>query len=120
MFGLTSQDRYHLYMQPTDMRKGFEGLSGLVEHHLARKPRSGEVFIFINKRRDKVKLLRWGGSGYTLYYKRLEEGTFELPRYDEQVGNMVLNYTQLVMLIDGVSIQNLSHRKRFLSTAKTG
>ncbi len=63
------------------MRKSFDGLSGLIQDFLEVSPRSS-VFVFINKKRDKVKLLHWVGSGYLLYYKRLEEGTFELPQYE--------------------------------------
>ena len=90
------------------MRKSFGALSGLVRNNLGCDPTSGEVFIFINKRRDKVKLLHWQGSGYLLFYKRLEKGTFELPRYDASIGSITLNYSQLVMIIDGLSIKNES------------
>ena len=68
---------------------------------------------FINKRRDKVKLLHWQGSGYLLYYKRLEKGTFELPRYDARAGSITLSYAQLVMIMDGLSIKNLQKRIRY-------
>ena len=72
MFTLSETHRFLLYNQPTDMRKSFDGLSGLVKNQLAADPRSGDVFLFINKNRDKIKLLHWSGSSYTLYYKRLE------------------------------------------------
>lgn len=116
MFTLSTTDRYHLYIVATDMRKSFDGLSGLVSNKLESDPCNGDVFIFINKNRDKIKLLRWEGSGYTLYYKRLEQGTFELPAYDIAAGSLSLDYAQLVMLIDGVSIRNVSRRQRYLST----
>ncbi|QGY42533.1 IS66 family insertion sequence element accessory protein TnpB [Maribellus comscasis] len=61
MFALSSENQFHLYSQPTDMRKSFDGLSGLVQNILGRNPCNGDVFIFINKRRDKVKLLHWQG-----------------------------------------------------------
>jgi transposase len=86
MFALSSENRFHLYSQPTDMRKSFDGLSGVVQNILGRNPCNGDVFIFINKRRDKIKLLHWQGAGFILYYKRLEKGTFELPRYDSSAG----------------------------------
>jgi transposase len=95
------------------MRKSFDALSGLVRNNLGCDPASGEVFIFINKRRDKVKLLHWQGSGYLLYYKRLEKGTFELPGYDASIGSITLNYSQMVMIIDGLSIKNLQKRTRY-------
>jgi len=116
MFTLSSSNRFHLYSEPTDMRKSFNGLSGLVENELDRTPLSGEVFLFINKRRDKIKLLHWGAGGYTLYYKRLESGTFELPDYDVSESSITLDYTQMVMIVDGLSIKNIHRRKRYEST----
>ncbi|RKX73744.1 MAG: hypothetical protein DRP49_07020 [Spirochaetes bacterium] len=113
MFALSAENSFHLYSQPTDMRKSFDALSGLVRNNLGCDPTSGEVFIFINKRRDKVKLLHWQGSGYLLFYKRLEKGTFELPRYDASIGSITLGYSQLVMIIDGLSIKNLQKRTRY-------
>ena len=64
MFTLSSHHKFNLFSQPTDMRKGFNGLSGIVNHILKDNPRSGEVFIFINKRRNKIKLLQWQGGGF--------------------------------------------------------
>lgn len=113
MFALSSENRFHLYSKPTDMRKSFDGLSGLVQNNLGRNPSGGDVFIFINKRRDKVKLLHWQGASFILYYKRLESGTFELPRYEVAVGSISLDYAKLVMIIDGLSIENIQKRKRY-------
>ena len=95
------------------MRKSFDGLSGLVQNTLGSNPCSGDVFIFINRRRDKIKLLHWQGISFTLYYKRLEEGTFEVPTYDPEAGRVVLSYTQIVMLIDGLTIKNIQRRKAY-------
>ena len=113
MFALSSDLRFHLYNQPTDMRKSFNSLSGIVRNELDRDPGNGEVFIFINKTRNKIKLLHWQGIGFTLYYRRLEKGTFDVPRYDAQVGSISLSYTQIVMLIDGLSVKNIQKRKLF-------
>ena len=112
MFPLGTSDRFHLYDHPTDMRKGSDGLCGLVANDLGRDPTDGSVHIFINRVRDKVKLLHWQSGGFVLYYKRLESGTFERPLYDRSVGSLRLSYTQLVMLIDGIAITNLTRRKR--------
>jgi len=102
------------------MRKSFDGLSGLIQDFTPTSPKESSVFIFINKRRDKVKLLHWSGSGYMLYYKRLEEGTFESPdHYEVSHGMIPLNYTQIVMLIDGISIKNIKRRKRYLAKVKS-
>lgn len=113
MFTLSAENRFHLFSKPTDMRKSFDGLSGLVQNTLGRDPSGGDVFIFINKRRDKIKLLHWQGASFVLYYKRLEKGTFELPRYDAAVGSISLDYAKLVMVIDGLSIKNIQKRKRY-------
>lgn len=118
MFTLSSSQRYHLYSQPTDMRKSFDGLSGIVRNELGGNPCSGDVFIFINRTRNKIKLLHWQSIGFTLYYKRLEEGTFETLEYDPQVGSITLSYTQIVLLIDGLSIKNIQKRKRFCLPAE--
>ena len=116
MFTLSSSNRFHLYGEPTDMRKSFNGLSGIVENELGRIPLCGDVFLFINKRRDKIKLLHWDAGGYTLYYKRLETGTFELPNYDVSDASIAINYTQMVMIVDGLSIKNIHRRERYSST----
>jgi len=113
MFALTSENTFHLYSHCTDMRKSFDALSGLVRNNLGYNPINGEVFIFINKSRDKIKLLHWQGSGYILWYKRLEKGTFELPLYDASVGSITLSYAQMVMIMDGLSIRNLQKRIRY-------
>ena len=116
MFALTTSHRFQLYSEPTDMRKSFDGLCGIVQNCLGQSPQSGEVFMFINKRRDKVKLLHWAGSGFMLYYKRLESGTFEFPSYELDQSAVRLSYTQMVMLIDGICIVNIKRKPRYSST----
>lgn len=100
------------------MRKSFDGLSGLIQNKLLSDPRSGDVFIFINKGRDKIKLLHWSGGGFTLYYKRLEKGTFELPGYGTKQGSVRLDYARLVMMMEGLSIKNIASRKRYRPVGK--
>lgn len=119
MFALSSSNRFHLYSQPTDMRKSFDGLSGLIQNNLDRNPCNGDVFIFINRTRNKIKLLHWQGVSFTLYYKRLEEGTFELPGYGKNTGSITLSYAQIVMLVDGLSIKNIQKRKRYSLSGET-
>ncbi len=113
MFNLSSSQKFYLYSESTDMRKSFDGLSGLILTAFDQVPTSSSVFIFINKRRNKMKLLHWAGGGFVLYYKRLEEGTFELSEYDIDTSLIILDYTSTVMLIDGISILNIKKRKRF-------
>ena len=113
MFSLTSSFRYYLYRGVTDMRKSFNGLSGIVQNELHRDLMSGEVFIFINRRRDKVKLLRWETGGFILYYKRLESGTFELPVFDKDAVSCQMRLTDLILMVEGISIEKSKRRKRF-------
>jgi len=110
MFALNSHLNFKLYTSPTDMRKSFDSLSGLVTNQLKENPINGDVYIFINKQNNKIKLLHWSGNGFVLYYKRLEEGTFSIPKYEISSGKITLDYTQLVMLIDGISITNLDRK----------
>jgi transposase len=107
MISFGPSHRYWLCVEPTDMRKSFDGLSGLIRNSLKRDPLSGDVFIFLNRRRTHIKLLVWDRSGFVLYYKRLEEGTFELPTTDQ------MSWEKLVMMLEGVSMKKLQYRKRY-------
>lgn len=84
MLSFTSSQQYYLGIGCVDMRKGCDGLSGLVRQGLGRNPLIGEVYIFLNRRRTHLKLLVWDRSGFVVYYKRLERGTFELPKQPGQ------------------------------------
>jgi transposase len=116
MFALSESLRYYLYNQPTDMRKSFDSLCQLVELGMKRNPMSGEVFLFINRPRNRMKLLRWEYGGFILYYKRLEKGTFELPRKGSNNTSTVINWPELVMMVQGISLRHIQTRKRYLLT----
>jgi transposase len=118
MFSLSSSQRFYLYSHPTDMRKSFDALCLVVELGMQRNPLSGEVFIFINRPRNRMKLLRWEYGGFILYYKRLESGTFELPMGAMNTLSVVVNWSQLVMMVEGISLQHIRTRKRYLLTEK--
>jgi transposase len=111
MFGLTVHHQYYLYRPPTDMRKGFDGLCGVIHQTMDMNPLDGSVYIFINRRRDRMKLLVWESSGFVMYYKRLERGTFELPA--SKADQMVIHWEKLMLMIQGISLQKISHRKRY-------
>lgn len=113
MFTLTSSHRYYLYRGSTDMRKSFDGLCGVVREQLGKNPASGEVFIFIGRRRDRVKLLHWEDGGFTLYYKRLESGTFELPKFEDSRVSCIIRWTDLVLLVEGISLKSVKTRRRY-------
>jgi len=112
MFTLTSTYRYYFYAGATDMRKGFDGLCGLVHHELNRRPVTGEVFVFINRQRDKVKLLHWELGGFVLYYKRLERGTFEVPKVRTGEKTCQITWSSLMLMIEGIMIEKSKQRRR--------
>lgn len=106
--------RYFLYQESTDMRKSFDGLCGLVSGKLGQNPMSGDLFIFVNKPRNRIKLLRWETGGFVLFYKRLEQGTFHLPKpQDASAGKLTIDYSELVMIINGISLEKAKKQRRF-------
>lgn len=110
MLALTSAHRYLLRRAPTDMRKGVDTLCGVVRDELGRDPLSGEVFVFIGSRRDRIKLLLYEHGGYVLWCKRLERGTLELPHGE---GAVRMSWQQLVLMIEGVPLVQPRARLRW-------
>ena len=106
-----------MYREATDMRKSFDGLGGLVQAHFSHSLLSGDVFIFLNRRRDRIKLLMWDSSGFAIYYKRLERGTFELPACPGGESSLELNWTELVLLLEGIELKSVKRRKRYKKSA---
>lgn len=113
MIGFTSSQRYYLSRQAADMRQSYDGLGGAVRQGLGRDPLSGEVFIFLNRRRTMVKLLVWDRSGFVIWAKRLERGTFELPQGSGAGASIVLGWEELVLILEGVSLGSVRRRKRY-------
>lgn len=120
MFSLNERNRYFLYRSATDMRKGFDGLSGVVRNDLGMDPLSGDVFIFLNRRRTHMKLLVWEDSGFVVYYKRLERGQFEYPNMDGPSRGLVISWRQLMLIIEGIELKSVRQRKRFSLAKKAG
>jgi transposase len=110
MLSIPSTVSIFLYSEPTDMRKGFDGLSGLVRSEFGADPLDGSLFLFVNRRRDRLKILHWDGAGYWLYYRLLEAGTFEV--IAAQGKYQQIDATQLAMLLGGVSLVGAKRRKR--------
>jgi transposase len=118
MLSLTLPGRVFLCTLPTDMRKSFDSLTGLVRQQLGQDPLSGDLFVFRSKRGDRVKLLYWNDDGYALWYTRLEEGTFPWPAADgtrTPVGahGLTLRPAELAMLLDGIELTDVRRRKRY-------
>lgn len=119
MLGLGTEHRYYYHMTPVDMRKGFNGLSGLIYEHAKQGDERSVVYAFINKQKNKLKLLHWRPGGFVLYYKRLEKGVFELPKYDLEDSLINLSYTQMILILDGISIINNPKKERYELPKKT-
>jgi transposase len=113
MFSLSDNLQYYLCTGSTDMRKGFDTLCGVVRSQIGRDPLSGEVFIFMNRQRNTIKLLHWERGGLVIYHKRLETGCFERPVYDEGQKSFRMKWSGLVMMVEGLSMENVLQRKRF-------
>ena len=100
MLALTAATRIYLYRAPCDMRKSFDGLCGLIRSELNQDPLSGSLFVFCNRRRNMVKLLYWDSDGLAIWYKRLEKGSFSLPRMHAIDGR--IDRRELSLLLEGV------------------
>ncbi len=115
MLSVSSQTRVFLARDAVDMRKSFNGLIGLAESVLEQDPLSGHLFVFINRRRDRIKLLYWGGTGFCIWYQQLEQGGYQLPdatTVDERKG-IEITATQLSLILDGVDLSSVRQRPRY-------
>jgi transposase len=110
MFGLSAAVRVYLAKQPADMRKSFDALSALVSG-LALDPLSGHLFVFINKRRDRVKILYWDRDGLAVWAKRLERGTFRIP--DAAADRVEMTTAELAALLAGIDLDKARRRVRY-------
>jgi hypothetical protein len=99
------------------MRKGFDSLCGIISSQMQLNALSGAIYIFINKRRNQLKLLLWEGDGLSLYYKRLESGTYERPQMEDGSTGCMIAPQQLQFILQGVALQKIQYRKRFRKIA---
>jgi transposase len=110
VFGIGPATRIYLATGSTDMRKGFEGLFGLVRDRLSCDPLSGHVFLFSNAQRNRLKLLFWDGSGLWVCAKRLEKGRFRWPEAGEEGNKITLGHEELMLLLGGIDLAQTSRR----------
>jgi len=115
MIALPPQIRVFLCRRPTDMRKSFNGLVALTEAELNQDPLSGDLFVFVNRRRDRIKILYWGQTGFCIWYQQLQKGTYQLPRQESLDGQEALEVTrsQLSLILDGIDLSSARQRVRF-------
>ena len=110
MFGIGPATRICLAVGPTDMRKSFEGLFGLVRDRLSCDPLSGHIFLFSNAQRNRLKLLFWDGSGLWVCAKRLEKGRFRWPAAEGEESKITLSHEELMLLIGGIDLAQTRRR----------
>jgi transposase len=111
MFGLSAAVRVYLATRPADMRKSFDGLAALASGSLALDPLSGHLFVFVNKRRDRIKVLYWDRDGLAVWAKRLERGTFRLPAAGAE--SLEMTTAELAALLAGIDLNTARRRARY-------
>ena len=113
MLSIAPAPTIFLHTDATDMRKNFDGLTGIIRGNFGGDPADGSLFLFVNKQRDRIKAMWWDGDGYVLWYKRLEQGTFEVVPARDGAKRMRIDSTQLAMILGGVRLESVRRRKRF-------
>jgi transposase len=111
--GLTG--RIWICVQPQDGRKSFDGLQAVVRDHLSRDPLSGDLYVFRNRRGDRLKILAWQGDGFALYLRRLEQGTFAFP--SAGTDEVSITATELAMILGGIELGSTRRRRYNRPTA---
>ena len=114
MISLSHPVRVFLHTPATDLRKGFDALSGLVTTAFNQDPTCGHLFLFVNRRRDRLKILYWDRDGLAIWYKRLETpGTFQLPVVARDAVSVEMSPTQLALVLSGIDLSSARQRKRY-------
>lgn len=116
MLSLPPSVRIFICLQPADMRRSFDGLAAMVEQVVARDPLSGHLFVFRNRRGDRVKILYWDRDGYALWYKRLERGVFRFPQRED--AGVEVSTADLMLILEGIDVTGLKRRKRYARPTK--
>lgn len=112
MLALAPRLRFFLSAEPTDMRKGFDGLAGIVRNYLLSDPLSGDVFVFVNRTRTQIRLLFFDGDGFVMIAKRLERGTFAVA--SSLTPSRALERKELVLMLEGIDRDTTRRRTRYL------
>ena len=114
MLSLPPGIQVFMAIHPVDMRKSFDGLSAAVQAVFARDVLDGHLFLFLNRRCDRIKILWWDRDGLALFYKRLEIGSYEIPKHGPEAKHLRLDATQLALLLSGVQLSSVQHRRRYV------
>jgi transposase len=117
MLTLPPAVKIYLATTPVDLRKGFDGLMALVRQQWQADVFSGHLFVFVSRKRERVKVLFWDRGGFVLYYKRLERGRFRLPALSPDATTVELESSQLALLLDGIDWKQLRLPRRWTPPA---
>ncbi len=112
---LHQASRLYLYVHSVDMRRSFNGLHAIVQNEFKRDIQGGDMFLFLNKRRDRIKILWWDGDGLAIFMKRLEAGTYQLPHSAADHTSLVMDRTEVEPMLSGVELSSVKRRKRYQS-----
>lgn len=115
MLSLAPGLKVYLYRKPTDMRRSFDGLYGIVKNEFSLDVRSGGLFLFINKRRTMVKCMYWDTDGIAIWMKRLEQGSLQHPQPANDTKHLMMDTTQLHLLLTGIELSSVKRRKRYVA-----
>lgn len=107
------QTKIYLYAKHVDMRKSFDGLHALVQSEFQRDVRLGDLFLFLNRRLDRIKLMYWDHDGLMIVYKRLERGTFQRPQFPPDADHVAMDATDLALLLSGIELTSVKRRRRY-------
>ena len=112
--------RVHFAIQPVSLRKSFDGLANEIRHALGYDPLDGHLFVFLNRRKNQVKLIVWTRGGFTITHKRLERGTFTFPaRVTATATSVVIEAHELAMLLEGIDVSRAKAKPRWEPPART-
>jgi transposase len=110
---LLGQTKIYLYAKDVDMRKSFDGLHAIIQSEFQRDIRLGDLFLFLNRRLDRIKLMHWDQDGLVIWMKRLERGTFQRPRCPPDADHVVIDATDLAILLAGIELTSVKRRPRY-------
>jgi transposase len=114
MLSFSPAVRIYLHRLPVDMRKSFDGLFAIVKNELGMDVRNGGLFMFINLRRNRVKLMYWDKDGIAIWQKRLERGSFQHPQPNDQAKHLLIDASELHLLLSGIELSSVKRRKRYV------
>ena len=119
MLAVNATTRVYLYMRNVDMRRSYDGLMDIVQTEFARDIRLGDYFMFVNKRRDRIKIMWWDRDGLAIFMKRLEAGTVQKPIITSDAKSLIIDQAQLAMLLTGIDVSNIKRRQRYTVAPET-